>query len=171
MFQPGNKFSVGNNGGRPRMYGSPEEMAVEIDAYFEWCNGKLKPGVQVNEEGQLVDEDGNAPDDPYSRRPKPYTVTGLALYLGFSDKSMLYEYQDRPEFSHLIKRARMQVEMGYESNLHGSTPTGSIFALKNMGWKDKVETEHSGNMGIVWQETKTYQKPGNDLEPKADAGA
>jgi hypothetical protein len=25
-----------------------------------------------------------------------------------------------------------------------------------MGWKDKQETEHSGEMGITWKEEKTY---------------
>jgi hypothetical protein len=138
----GNKFAVGNNGGRPRMYNGPDDMAPEIDSYFEWCRNNAKP----------------------------YTVTGLALWLGFSDKSMLYEYQDRKEFSHLIKRARMEVEMGYETNLHGNTATGSIFALKNMGWKDKSETELSGNMGVVWQETKTYQKPEDGPKPEANPG-
>lgn len=35
-----------------------------------------------------------------------------------------------------------------------------IFTMKNRfpeEWKDKHETEHSGNMGLVWDETKTYE--------------
>jgi hypothetical protein len=42
--------------------------------------------------------------------------------------------------------------MGYEENLRANNPTGSIFALKNMGWKDKTET------GLT-------DKDGNDVKP------
>ena len=34
--------------------------------------------------------------------------------------------------------------------------TGAIFALKNMGWKDKSEVEQSGGLAINWHEEKTY---------------
>lgn len=33
------------------------------------------------------------------------------------------------------------VENGYESALRQNNATGSIFALKNMGWKDKTEQD------------------------------
>jgi hypothetical protein len=35
------------------------------------------------------------------------------------------------------------------SVLTGTTPTGSIFWLKNAGWKDKTETEISGNLSLT----------------------
>lgn len=75
-------------------------------------------------------------------------ISGLAYFLGFADKTTLYDYRDRPEYSHPIKRAILRVEMAYENRLEGNNVTGSIFALKNMGWKDKTETEHSGNMPV-----------------------
>lgn len=43
--------------------------------------------------------------------------------------------------------------------------TAFIFNMKNRfkeEWRDKVETEHSGEMGINWNETRNYQKP-NEL--------
>lgn len=67
------------------------------------------------------------------------TITGLAYHLGFESRQSFYDYEDRPGFSYIIKRARLKVENGYEENLLGTTPTGSIFALKNMGWKDRTE--------------------------------
>jgi hypothetical protein len=75
-------------------------------------------------------------------------VSGLALYLGFADKSTLYEYRDREEFSYPIKKALTRIELYHESRLSENSVTGSIFALKNMGWKDKVETEHSGEIAV-----------------------
>lgn len=72
------------------------------------------------------------------------TVTGLALHLGFDSKQSLYDYRDRPEFSYPIKKALTLIEKYHEEGLSENNVAGRIFALKNMGWKDKAEIEHSG---------------------------
>lgn len=70
------------------------------------------------------------------------TITGLALFLGFESRQSISDYATRGEdFSYIIKRAKLCVENSYE--LSGSA--FDIFALKNMGWTDKQETEHSFN--------------------------
>ena len=74
------------------------------------------------------------------------TVTGLALWLGFESRQSFYDYEKHEQYSYIIKRARLEVENNYEIMLLSKNPTGAIFALKNMGWKDKVETEHSGEI-------------------------
>lgn len=87
------------------------------------------------------------------------TVTGLCLALNFDSKDTLYAYRDKEGFSYPIKRALLIVENGYEKALRDSNATGSIFALKNMGWKDKTESElnHNGSVGIVLNEVRTYE--------------
>lgn len=105
--------------GRPLIYNDPLELAAQCEAYFAYCEEK-------------------------GERPM---ITGLCLFLGFEDKTTLYDYRDRPEFSHPIKRALLRVESAYEQRLDGTTVTGSIFALKNMGWKDKTESEVYGKDG------------------------
>lgn len=84
------------------------------------------------------------------------TVTGLALALGFCDKSSLYDYAKKEEFSHSIKKALLIVENGYEKALRGEAAAGPIFALKNFDWKDKHEVEQSGGLNLIWEEHKTY---------------
>lgn len=84
------------------------------------------------------------------------TITGLAYHLGFESRQSFYDYEKHDEFSYIIKRTRLRVEMNYEMNLvYAKNPTGSIFALKNMGWSDKQEieqkTEHSGGIDIRWE--------------------
>lgn len=81
-------------------------------------------------------------NDVIEKRVKP-SVTGLALALGFGDKSSVYDYAKKPEFSHSVKRALLIVENGYEEALRESNATGSIFALKNMGWVDKQNYDHT----------------------------
>lgn len=143
--------------GRPRIYNNVEELEQAIDSYFNI--------PEVINAGSICNPDAVTITGRMVPNPKP-TVTGLALHLGFADKTTLYEYRDREEFSYPIKRALTRIELYHEEGLCENNVTGRIFALKNMGWKDKVETEHSGTMGINWNETKTYAS-----EHKADESA
>lgn len=107
-------------GGRPRIYDNIEDLSVACASYLEKCQQEEK-------------------------RP---TVTGLALALGFADKSTLYEYRDRPELSYPIKKALTVIEMELENRLTGNSVAGVIFALKNMGWKDNQGIEFNTPLQI-----------------------
>lgn len=77
----------------------------------------------------------------YVSTEKKPTLAGLAYFLGV-DRQTLYNYKDRPEFFDIIKKATDFVEARYEERLiYENNPTGVIFALKNMGWKDKQEID------------------------------
>lgn len=90
------------------------------------------------------------------------TITGLALYLGFESRQSFYDYEKNGEFSYTIKRARLRIENEYEKALHGNSPTGAIFALKNFGWKDKQEIEQSGGIKIQFVDPGDYSYPSQD---------
>lgn len=96
---------------------------------------------------KTVGELEQATKEYFTLENQPYTITGVALWLGFCDRQSLYDYEKKPEFSCIIKEIRLRVENGYEQKLFGNNPTGSIFALKNMGWRDKTETELTGANG------------------------
>jgi len=104
--------------GRPSHYSTPGDLEAAIQEYFATLAEKEQP-----------------------------TITGLAYSLGFESRQSLYDYEQKGEFSYMIKRARLKVEMGYEKALAGQMCTGSIFALKNMGWKDASRTELTGADG------------------------
>lgn len=106
-------------GGRPLVYKTPESLEQAIQDYFD---------TQVGS-------------------GSPITISGLAYSLGFISRQSLYDYKEREEFSYILKRATFFVESQYENKLSGTTPTGAIFALKNMGWKDRTETELTGKDG------------------------
>jgi hypothetical protein len=79
--------------------------------------------------------------DNYFENEKKPTLAGLALALDIS-RSTLYNYGEKDEFLDIIKKARERVEKHYEDLLiYNGTPTGVIFALKNMGWADRLETD------------------------------
>ena len=87
--------------------------------------------------------------EEYFATAKKLTITGLAYELGFESRQSFYDYEGLPEYSYIIKRARLKIESGYEGNLTESNVAGSIFALKNMGWKDKTETAVTTPDGVT----------------------
>lgn len=67
------------------------------------------------------------------------------------------------------KGQKTEIESIEIVNLQQEQPpdtTASIFWLKNRKpdrWRDKIETQHSGDVNIVWNEEKTYEaKPQTD---------
>lgn len=97
--------------GRPPIYNNCLDMDAACELYFEQCDEKAEP----------------------------YTIPGLAYALGFCDKETLGEYGARPDFSRVVKGARLRIEsqravavVSTEKN-----PAGKIFDLKaNFGWRD-----------------------------------
>ena len=100
--------------GRPRLIKSPQEFDERVDTYIDWCRAQ----------------------------DKPILLTGLILALGFNSKDTFYSYENYPEFTDSVKRARLLIEMEYEQRLNtANSATGPIFALKNFGWTDKQEVD------------------------------
>ena len=109
-------------GGRPRKWQDAKAVQAVADSYFEG----------------LV------------RAEKPPTVAGLALALDL-DRRTLQRYmagEGEDNICRVIKRAKMQIEQAHEERLFGTSPTGSIFWLKNnAGYADAQQVTHSGPNG------------------------
>jgi len=76
--------------------------------------------------------------DYFNSTERP-TLAGLAVFLEI-DRQTLYNYKERDEFFDIIKKATAKVESIYEERaIYDNNPTGVIFALKNMGWKDRTD--------------------------------
>ncbi len=133
----GNKYGEGY--GRPPVISDPNQLDVLIIDYFEWIEGEKGTRDKVignDDEGKPIKET----EEYCLRYPEPPTVTGLALHLGFADKSSLYDYKKKESFSHSIKRAITRIEKYHEIKAsQGDKCIGNIFVLKNFGWTDKVD--------------------------------
>ncbi len=104
-----NKYALGNNGGQPPIFATPEDLESKCLEYFEYC----------------------------IKNKEKRTITGLTLFVGFCSRSSWGHYEDKKEFLHIVRRAKLTVENSYEM----SGGTFDIFALKNMGWKDRSELD------------------------------
>ena len=135
-----------SNVGRPPFYNTVEEMQQAIDAYFADCDGK----VLKDDEGKpMVDKNGF----PILYDVHPYTITGLALALGFNSRQALLNYQAKAEFHDTIMRAKAKVERYAEERLYDKDgANGAKFSLANNfeGWREKqsIEAEVTSEMNI-----------------------
>lgn len=121
--------------GRPLKFANKEILQEKINAFFAECD----------------------------KKNEPYTITGLALALDTSRETLI-DYQNRDEFTDTIKRAKMKVENGVEKMLFDSKrPTaGAIFALKNFGWSDKTNLDHSSSDGSMTPQSPVVVLPSKD---------
>ncbi len=105
------------------------------------ADGKKHPGGRPRKYQSV--EQLQAAIDSYFESTEKVTVTGLALHLGLNSRQSLINNEGySEEFLDAIKRAKLRVEMYYEEHLVESNAAGSIFALKNFGWRDKQEFDH-----------------------------
>lgn len=99
---------------RPPKYKTAAELQKKVDDYFDSIS-----------ETQVI------------------TITGLCYHLGFCSRQSFYDLQEKEEFTYTIKSARLRVEKHYEGLLQGNGVAGPIFALKNLGWSDRQEIDHT----------------------------
>ena len=116
-------------GGRPLLFKSPKELQDKIDIYFDECK-KNKSTITTKDGVLTVDT------------PLIPTIAGLAYALN-TDRHTIYNYEQKDEYFHIIKKARDFIFSQIESKLQNSNTNaaGTIFLLKNYGYSDKQEIE------------------------------
>lgn len=139
-------------GGRPLLFTTVEELEKKIEQYFASCfdyqrdmfgqpiqdkipNGFTKSGKARFKPGEFL-----------FVQVKPFTVSGLAVFLNTSRETLM-NYEKRDEYFDTIKKAKDRIYAYTEERLFTSKPTGAIFSLKaNYGWEDKQKLELEGTM-------------------------
>jgi HD-GYP domain-containing protein (c-di-GMP phosphodiesterase class II) len=127
------------NGGRPRIYNTPDELIETAMEYFEWADETQKG---------------------------KYAEAHLRLHLKFYNRTSWKEYKDNPLFSNAIYIIESILEGDNEQKLMwaGSTQ-GAIFKLKNKhNWKDE-STQNNINQSVNVDFGNTIQPPS---EPSQD---
>ena len=150
IFSPHSPFNgrLNPTKGQKRRFMSPQHLQSMIDEYFESCNGPL-----LDRYGNLVyDKDGRL----VKTQVEPWTVSGLALYLGVSTNTlkkyrqgmiddllteMKADTDDYMTFSSVVLRARQKIEGYAEKRLYDKDGQyGARFVLDNaFGWISKKE--------------------------------
>lgn len=127
-------------GGRPPKFADVGTLQTYIDEYFNSCYEE--DWYQVIEDDiptwkPRIDKDGII----MRKMVKPLTITGLAVFLDTTRRTLL-DYEARnDEFSHTIKIAKARIENFTEEQLFTNKNTaGVIFNMvNNYGWTNKQE--------------------------------
>lgn len=131
-----------NRGGRPRYYENTEQLVEAIDAYFNSCWGEKTVTKK--------DADGNTIEETTPVQIKPYTMSGLAYYLGLTTEGLRL-YHHRPDYKPIIDDAKMLVEQYTEEQLFRKEQvSGIIFSMTNNfrdSWSSRTHQEVSGPGG------------------------
>jgi len=130
--------------GCPPMYKTPEEMQAAIDKYFADCD-QVTPALDVNGNPMLYKG-----QPVLLKEPTPYTVTGLALALGFKSRQALINYQVKDAFNDAITRAKLKIEDYAAQRLYDKEGSnGAKFTLGcNYQWKDTQSIELTGKVSV-----------------------
>ncbi|MCK5027759.1 MAG: hypothetical protein KAS07_05060 [Candidatus Pacebacteria bacterium] len=131
-----------NKGGRRLKFKSVKKLQKKIEEYFTSCWAQKtdmfgNPIFEKNSKGKKTKK-------KVMVQFKPYTITGLAVYLDTSRETLM-NYSRKKKFFDTIKAAKDRCH-GYaeEYLFSGKSPAGAIFNLKNnYGWRDKTELDHT----------------------------
>ena len=141
IFNPHSPFNGRMNPtkGQKRRFVSPEHLQCMVNEYFESCNGPLLDrygNLVYTKEGQLV-----------KTQVEPWTVSGLALYLGVATTTlkkyregridslldeMRADTDDYMTFSSVVLKAKQKIESYAEKRLYDRDGSqGARFVLDN----------------------------------------
>jgi hypothetical protein len=139
----GNKFwELRSKHGRDKLFATPELLWEAACEYFEWC--RENPWIKKDWVGKDADEVERETE-------RPFTLTGLCIYLDCSSsyfrsfKSTLQE-KDK-DFLTIITRIE---EIIYTQKFEGAA-VGAFNAniiARDLGLSDKVNNEHSGEVSV-----------------------
>ena len=126
-------------GGRPLKFASVEELENRIQEYFAYCDSRIVK--QLTKSGDIVDVNVK----------RPYTLSGLAVFLDCNRQTLL-NYSKDEKFFGTIARAREKCENFAEEQLYEGNDRGAKFCLLNgYGWVDKQEISSTVNATITGQ--------------------
>lgn len=151
---------MANKVGRPPKYKNKEDIEEKIEEYFRECEGI----PLLDDEGEQVVNKYGYPC--YVKAPKPPTVTGLALALGFTNRQSLLNYQEKKEFVDTITRAKSRVEEYAEQRLFDRDGSnGAQFSLRNnfKGWNG--EQDKADDIGAILKNMQTMAEIINAPKP------
>ena len=163
IFSPHSPFNGRMNPtkGQKRRFVSPEHLQCMVNEYFESCNGPLLDrygNLVYNKEGQLV-----------KTQVEPWTVSGLALYLGISTNTlkqyklgridslldeMRVDTDDYMTFSSVVLKAKQKIESYAERRLYDRDgQMGARFVLDNafqwVSHKEQAEIDKMIQEGVL----------------------
>lgn len=112
----------------------------------------MSNALYKTEEAELLADKCNQYFDYCDDKGSPYSVPGLAYYLGFDSRNSVARLAKKEEFRTIIKRAKLRIEIQRNEQLisdKGSSRGKEFDLTNNFGWKNVQNIEHGGKVDLV----------------------
>jgi len=140
-FAKGNTISIGNNGGRPMKFSTPEELEVFCKGYFEWADNNPWIKNDVVRGGEFAGTQLQIPTQ------RPYTLIALCHYLGIAYATWKL-YEEKSEFLEVTTWAREKINnQQIEGAMVGAF--NANLTARIQGISDKQEQKVTGEVKIT----------------------
>ena len=108
-----------------RKYDTPAALQKKVNEYFAACD----------------------------KKKRPYTITGLTLYLKYSIKGLWVATQKDDAWGEILQNARLRIEDYLVHRvLTEKSVAGPIFILKaSFGYRETSGLEHSGDLNVTFR--------------------
>lgn len=135
--------------GRPRRFGSPEEMYDAWLLYCQDCDNHVKT-VRKHVEGG---EDGEGEDKVYTvSAPLTHTIKGFCLHVGLTLSAFDATYREDEDYSEVIELMEMDTEIDARSKFETDELNPKLAPLwmgQHKGYSAKTDTKVVGAMPVV----------------------
>ena len=118
-----------------KSFKNKEELCTLVERYFKYIEGEYRIEKKANKAGEEA-----VLKKITIREAEPATIAALVFHLGFNSREEFDTLEKKGLYAAILKRARLRIEAAYEKRLLQPSPTGVMFALKNMGWNEKADT-------------------------------
>ena len=126
-----------------KTFKSREELCTLVERYFKYIEGEYR----IEKQAAKKPDEEPVIQKITIREAEPATIAALVFHLGFNSREEFDALEEKGRYSAILKRARLRVEAAYEKRLLQPSPSGAMFALKNLGWNEKADTEKAvGNI-------------------------
>ncbi|MGN0363687.1 MAG: terminase small subunit [Bilifractor sp.] len=150
--------------GKPPRFKSPKAMQEKVDEYFKWCDGEELRDPDSDE--LLLDKYGH----PIIIHSHPYTMAGLAKYLGFKSYTSFVKYKVKGQaYKDVFNSAKLRVMQYMEERLYDRDGSnGARFALQ-CNFKDEYGSTPEGGSTPVINIMCDIPKSGQALPDQPDS--
>lgn len=99
---------------------------------------RFRNGIKAFKTRKQLEDAVNGYFDNMDDEKRPYSIAGLAYYLGCC-RFTIYNYEHDKEFGDIITRARDRCIMTLEEKMMEKGTAGQIFLAKNYGYTDRQD--------------------------------
>jgi len=124
-----------------RSFKNRAELCALVESYFMYIEGEYR----VENQPAKNSEELTVIKRITIRDAEPPSISALVCHLGFNSRDEFDALEKKGLYAAVLKRARLQIEAAYEKRLLQPSPTGAMFALKNMGWNDKADPDKTAS--------------------------